>query len=101
MIFHRSGIALVTVVIFVVLISLIAVASINLMAGQALLIEHQIQRIRAFYVTEAAINYNFMRLFAGFPVENPTTIDSRSVNCTQTLGSGPFVTSTIKATLVY
>ena len=69
----KSGIALVTVVIFVILISIIAIAAINLMAGQALLIEHQIQRIRAYYITEAAIQKNLMRLFRGLGPESPTS----------------------------
>lgn len=69
----KSGIALVTVVVFVILISIIAIAAINLMAGQALLIEHQIQRIRAYYIAEAAIQKNLMRLFRGLGPESPTT----------------------------
>jgi len=101
MVSRNSGIALVTVIIFVILISFIAIASINLMAGQALLIEHQVQRIKAFYATEAAINYNLLRLFTGNPVENPIVIDSKSIICTQTTGTGPLVTSTIQATLSY
>lgn len=101
MIFQNSGVALITVIIFVVLISLVAIASINLMAGQALLIEHQIQRIQAYYANEAALNYNLLRLFMGLPVENPTWIGSRRINCTQTSSTGPLGTSSVITTQAY
>ena len=75
----KSGIVLVTVVVFVILISIIAIAAINLMAGQALLIEHQIQRLRAYYITEAAMHFNLLRLFRSLSVQNPTIIGTNSV----------------------
>ncbi|MDP3142498.1 MAG: pilus assembly PilX N-terminal domain-containing protein [Candidatus Omnitrophota bacterium] len=99
--FQNSGVALITVIIFVILISLVAIASINLMAGQALLIEHQIKRIQAYYANEAALNYNFLRLFTGSPVETPTLIGSRSINCTQTSGTGPLGTSSVISKQTY
>ncbi|MBU2541118.1 MAG: pilus assembly PilX N-terminal domain-containing protein [Candidatus Omnitrophica bacterium] len=50
----KKGVALVTVLIFVLLVSMVAITSVYLMTNQARQIEKQIRRITAFYSTQAA-----------------------------------------------
>ena len=50
----NRGAALVTVIVFIILISMVAVTSIYLMTNQARLVEKQIRRITAFYSCQAA-----------------------------------------------
>jgi hypothetical protein len=56
-----SGIALVTVIIFVLLLSIIAVAMLVLTANYPLLVQNQIKRTQAQYSAEGAFWRNFMR----------------------------------------
>ncbi|MFZ5801163.1 MAG: hypothetical protein ACOY3D_07320 [Candidatus Omnitrophota bacterium] len=67
----RDGIALTTVVIATILICAIAVAAINFMASQAILIENQVKRIARFYSDGAAIHKNLLRLFLDLGIESP------------------------------
>jgi len=98
----RSGIALITVIVFVTLISIIAIATISFLASQAILIEHQIQTIRARYATEGALQKNLMNLFMGLPVEN-ITVDSFTITADplQSIGNEPLSTSTLKVKTSY
>lgn len=54
MIIKRNAVALVTVLVFVILISMIAATSVFLMTNQARLVEKQVRRIKAFYSIQAA-----------------------------------------------
>lgn len=107
-----NGVALVTVIIFIVLISIIAVAMLSLMGGQAVLIEHQVQRIKAQYIAEAAIWKNFMNFTVGTrtppnketPVPSPPEqIDGLpyQADVDYQTGTGPNGTDTISATVSY
>ncbi len=51
----QKGIALVTALIFMLLVTIIAGASLSITTKQARLAEHQIRRVKAFYAAEAAI----------------------------------------------
>lgn len=57
-----KGLAMVTVLVFMLLITIIAGAVLSLMTKQARLSEHQIRRVRAFYAAESAINKAFQSL---------------------------------------
>lgn len=100
-----SGVALVTVIIFILLISIIAIAMLNLMSGQAMLIEHQIRRVKAQYVAEAAIWKNFMKYALGQSTETPIqeTVDNvlYSADVTRSSGGGPNGTDTVSASVNY
>lgn len=54
MILKNNAAALVTVLIFVILISMVAATSVFLMTNQARLVEKQVRRIKAFYSIQAA-----------------------------------------------
>ncbi len=51
---NKEGVALVTVLIFILVISMVALTAMHLTTNQARLIEKQIRRITAFYSSEAA-----------------------------------------------
>jgi len=97
----RSGLALLTVIILVILISIVAIASINLMVGQALLIEHQIARLRTIYTVEAALQLNLLWLASGTVIQDPTFVGPYQVRMTQTPGNGPLATDTLRVNLDY
>jgi type II secretory pathway component PulK len=97
----KSGIALVTVVVTVILISIIAIAAINLMAGQALLIEHQIRRLQAYYIAEAASQKNLISLLWNSTIESSTAIGTNSVDVSLQAGSGPLGTSSLSSVYTY
>ncbi|GEM_PF-5653547 len=54
MISNNNAAALVTVLVFVILISMVAATSVYLMTNQARLVEKQVRRIKAFYSIQAA-----------------------------------------------
>jgi len=70
----KYGIAMATVLIFMLLLTIIAGASLSVMTKQARLAEHQIRRTKAFFAAEAAVNKAYQSLryvdIAGAPVGN-------------------------------
>lgn len=56
------GIALLTVLIFMLLVTIIAGAVLSIMTKQARIAEHQIRRIKAFYAAESAMNKAYQAL---------------------------------------
>lgn len=59
---RMRGVALVVVLIFMLLITIIAGAVLSIMTKQARLAEHQIRRIKGFYAAESAINKAYQSL---------------------------------------
>lgn len=57
-----KGVALVTVLVFMLLVTIIAGAALTIMTKQARLAEHQIRRIKGFYAAESAINKAYQSL---------------------------------------
>ena len=57
-----KGVALVTVLVFMLLVTIIAGAALTIMTKQARLAEHQIRRIKGFYAVESAINKAYQSL---------------------------------------
>lgn len=60
----KRSIALVTVLLFMLLVTIAAAAALSLMTKQARLAEHQIRRIKAFYAAESALNKAYQALRA-------------------------------------
>ncbi|MEK6715771.1 MAG: pilus assembly PilX N-terminal domain-containing protein [Candidatus Omnitrophota bacterium] len=57
-----KGVALVTVLVFMLLVTIIAGAALTIMTKQARLAEHQIRRIKGFSAAESAINKAYQSL---------------------------------------
>ncbi|MDP2939095.1 MAG: PilX N-terminal domain-containing pilus assembly protein [Candidatus Omnitrophota bacterium] len=98
---NLTGVALVTVIVFILLLSIIAIAMLNLMTNQALLTEHQIKRIKAQYVAEAGFWKNFMHYFLGQPPPPPVSEEGMNAVVTRETGTGPGGTDTINAKVTY
>ncbi len=113
---QKSGIALITVIVFILLLSIIAVATLALMTNKAVLTESYVKRIQGQYAAEAAIQKNLMNYALGVlvpplppqeetPIDvdgpgpggpiNPVTVDYIDDN------AGPGGTDTLKATYSY
>lgn len=58
----KKAIALLTVLVFMLLVTIIAGAALSIMTKQARLAEHQIRRIKGFYAVESAINKAYQSL---------------------------------------
>ncbi|MDP1852689.1 MAG: hypothetical protein Q8L26_00555 [Candidatus Omnitrophota bacterium] len=58
----KRAIALLTVLVFMLLVTIIAGAALSIMTKQARLAEHQIRRIKGFYAVESAINKAYQSL---------------------------------------
>ncbi|MFQ5681590.1 MAG: PilX N-terminal domain-containing pilus assembly protein [Candidatus Omnitrophota bacterium] len=65
----KRSIALVTVLLFMLLVTIAAAAALSLMTKQARLAEHQIRRIKAFYAAESALNKAYQALQANGTAE--------------------------------
>jgi len=69
---NASGVALVTVIVFIFIIASLAGAALFMMTGANFLSAHQVERTKAYYVAEAGAVHNFDRLRKGEPVEDIT-----------------------------
>lgn len=58
----KKAVALLTVLVFMLLVTIIAGAALSIMTKQARLAEHQIRRIKGFYAVESAINKAYQSL---------------------------------------
>jgi type II secretory pathway component PulK len=67
-------VALVTVMIFIILLSTLAVAMMTLMTNYPMLIERQIKSVKAQYVAEGAIWRNYMNYLAG--TQTPPNVEN-------------------------
>ncbi|MBL7198387.1 MAG: pilus assembly PilX N-terminal domain-containing protein [Candidatus Omnitrophica bacterium] len=65
-----SGVALLTVIVFLIIIASLAVTAIFIMSGSYRLSTHQVERIKAYYVAEAGIVHNLDRLRQGQGVQD-------------------------------
>lgn len=81
--------ALVSVLIFIILTSMIAVSSIYLMTNQARLIEKQIRRIRSFYSCQAATIVAMDELYQAAAVTPTLNINAQTVNINHNPASVP------------
>lgn len=88
MIFKINAAALVTVLIFLILVSMMAVTSVFLMTNQARLVEKQVRRIKAFYSIQAAGVQANDELSAGLPLTN-LIINDQSVTVSHNSVSAP------------
>ena len=89
--FRKRAAALVSVLIFIILTSMIALSSIFLMTNQARIAEKQIRRIRAFYSSQAATVQALDELYQGAgAVTSPLNINNQTVNITYNSASLPF-----------
>ena len=77
----RQGVALVTVLAFVLVLTILAGVLLGLMTNQIRISEHQIRRIKAYYAAWAGLVHNFERLRKNQPIENQT-IDGYTFNIT-------------------
>ncbi|MFH1201943.1 MAG: PilX N-terminal domain-containing pilus assembly protein [Candidatus Omnitrophota bacterium] len=101
---NNAAVALVTVIVFVLLSTIIAVALFSLMTNEARLIEHQIRRIRAMYAAESGIQQAMWQLRQNPPqaVTNLTVFGSVPLDVTVTDNpGGPSGTRIISATVNY
>ncbi len=89
--YRNNAVAMVTVLIFIILISMVAVTSIYLMTNQARLVEKQIRRIRGFYSSQAAFVQVSDELFnnPANPITPNLTINGQDVTITHNPASVP------------
>jgi Tfp pilus assembly protein PilX len=85
------GIAMVTVLIFMLLVTIIAGAALSIMTKQARLAEHQIRRVRGFYAAESAINKAYVSLRYAPPT--PPNCDVPNQWCRENDGTWKWVWS--------
>jgi Tfp pilus assembly protein PilX len=87
----NRAVALVTVLIILIVVSMVSLSSIYLMTNQARLIEKQIRRIKAFYSCRAAIVQADDELFreAPLPLTPNLLINDQAVNITHDPTSAP------------
>ncbi|MFH1656061.1 MAG: PilX N-terminal domain-containing pilus assembly protein [Candidatus Omnitrophota bacterium] len=88
---REKGLILVTVIIFVLIISILAVAILFIMTSEARLTERQIRRIKAGYAVQAGVQH-FLNLLRGDPsitTATITDIDGMSVGLERYASPGP------------
>ncbi|MEW6008089.1 MAG: hypothetical protein AB1629_00425 [Candidatus Omnitrophota bacterium] len=88
--YTTKAVAMVTVLIFIIVVSMVAVTSIFLMTNQARLIERQVRRIIGFYSSQAAIVQANDELFnnPAAPITPNLTINGQDVTITHDSFSG-------------
>jgi len=67
-----SGVALLTVIIFLLIIASLSATSLFIMTGSTYMSSHQVERAKAYYVAEAGLVYNLNRLAIGSILRNVT-----------------------------
>ena len=70
----NCGIALVTVIVFLLIISSLSLAALFIMTGANRLVSHQVDRTKARYVAEAGLVHNLDRMDQGNLIPVPVTI---------------------------
>lgn len=75
----KRAVAMVTVLIFIILVSMVAATSIFLMTNQARLVEKQVRRIKAYYSAQAADVQANDELFNNSPLTPGLTINNQTV----------------------
>jgi len=89
----QSGVVLITVVIVPLIMAILAVGIMSINVNQALLHQHQIERIKAQQFAEGAFWYNFANLSTSGVAAVPSslTLDGKTYNVTlnATTGGGP------------
>jgi len=74
---HKEGLVLVTVIIFVLILSILAIAILFIMTSEARLTERQIKRIKAGYAVQAGIQH-YLNLLKSNP--DPGPVDDLDVD---------------------
>ena len=84
-----SGMALVTVMILIIILTLIAAALLGLQANQVRLITHDDRRTRARYAEEAAMVHQLERLRKKItPDDTSHNVDGLDVGMSRNIGTG-------------
>ncbi|MFA5060223.1 MAG: hypothetical protein WC676_06300 [Candidatus Omnitrophota bacterium] len=96
---NKSGIVLITVVIIIFTLMILAVGLLSTNTNQALMSQHQIDRIKAEQLAKGAFWYNYHNLTASagaLPPPPTETMDGKTYSITQTnsVGTGPNGTDT-------
>jgi len=84
----KRGVALVTVLVFVLLLTIIAEVLLGLMTNQARIAEHQRRRIKGYYSAWAGLVDNFERLRRGQSIQNTPDPNFSGRNIQTTSGAG-------------
>ncbi len=102
---NKSGVVLITVVILTFIMAILAVAMMSINVNQALLHQHQIERIKAEQFAEGAFWYNFANLSTSGvqAVPSSVTLDGKVYNVTMnsTAGNGPNNTNSYNVRVNY
>lgn len=80
--FRNKAVAMVSVLIFIIVVSMVAITSIYLMTNQARLVEKQVRRIRGFYSGQAAMVQATDQLFNNNPLSPNLNINGQDVAIT-------------------
>ncbi len=72
---NNNGVVLITVVIFVMIISILAASVLYIMTNDARLTEYNVKRIQANYAAQAGIQYYLEQLKIGASPSSPHNVD--------------------------